>query len=222
MTHAVIIRMHYPENSAKFEWRFSYFQSMVLPRLLNQKNKNFDICIWCNKWHEDRFKKLSPRIKTFGIKTEAEGYIKPGYEKKVGKYHVDFMEWDKVVGLDKYDIQTALDSDDLILRYDFIDRIEQECAKETGSLHLSFQPFMFHVKRLQMYKCPLKYHNGHGSPFYSIYQPNKENYIFAYHDSHFKISNYVKKSIIIPFGYCTFSIHDNNASTYLYKNSVKL
>lgn len=222
MTHAVIIRCHYKTDDPKFEWRFNYFKDAVLPRLLWQKNKNFDICVWCNKEHAERFLKLSPRIKTFGIKPEAEGKIKPGYEQKAKRFHVDFVEWENVCGLEKYDIQTAIDSDDLIIRDDFIDFIARTCANEKESTHISFQPYMFNLPDKQYYTCPLRYGPKKGSPFYSIYQPNKEKFVFAYHDSHLKMWQYVKKTISIKEGYCAFSIHRHNATTYLYAGAKKI
>jgi hypothetical protein len=222
MKHAIIIRFHYPKDHPKFEWRFAYFQAIVLPALLRQDNKNFDICIWCNEWHKERIQKLSPRIKTFGINPEAEGKIKTGYEQKAKIFHVDFVDWENVIGLEKYDIQTAVDSDDIILRKDFIDRIEKECQTAKGSLHLSFQPYMFHVPTLTTYTCPVPYKMSYGSPFYSIYQPNKEKFIFVYHDSHLKMSKYMKESRIIEVGYCTFSVHAKNESTYLYRAAKKI
>jgi hypothetical protein len=221
-THAIIIRMHYLKGDQKFEWRFAYFQAMVLPSILRQRNKDFDIAIWCNEWHAERFRRLSGRIKTFGIAPEVEGKIKPGYEKKAKIFFVDFVDWKNVVGLEKYDIQTAIDSDDLLLRRDFIDRIENECRRTRGSLHISFQPYMFHVPMLRTFTCPMKYNPKKGSPFYSIYQPDKNKFFFAYHDSHLQMWKYMDRSITIPEGYCTFSIHGKNETTYLYRGARKI
>ena len=217
--HVVIIRMHYPIDSPKFDWRFSYFASMVLPRLLRQKNQDFDIAIRCNPAHADLFRSLSDRIIPFTIRPEAEGKIKEGYERKARRFFVDFIPWADVMGLEKYRIQTTLDSDDLLLRTDYIDKIEETFKGLKTSAHLSFQPYIFQVSTLRVFTCPIKYNRDKGSAFYSIYQPNESDYIFAYDTSHLKMSRKFKQKFFINEGYCAFSVHHANSSSYLYRAS---
>jgi len=225
-SHAVIIRFHYPKDNPKFEWRFSYFRSMVLPRLLSQDNQNFVIAIWCEDWHRKRFEGLSDRIVTFDIKTSAKGFIRPEDRDRSkehgGLYFIDFTYWKDVVGLDEYDIQTGIDSDDLIIRNDFIDRIEIECSRAPGSLHISFQPYVFETRTLRTYDYPIKYSPTKGSPFFSLYQPDKDNYRFAFEDSHLKMGNFADESILIKEGYCAFSAHDFNESSTVPEGSTQV
>jgi hypothetical protein len=227
--HAVIIRLDYPTDSPKFEWRLAFFQAMVLPRLLGQNRDDFDIAVRCNPAHAKRIAGLSPRIRTFGVKPRWRGWVKPGYESKIksagGRYHVDFVPWEAVVGLPRYEIQTAIDSDDLILTFDFIDRIEQALADvpKGKTAHLCFQPFIFHVPALRTYRCPILYSATKGSAFYSIYQPGApaRGFVFAYDDSHLVIGRQFQRRLFIddrePI--VAFSVHDANESTHLYNSA---
>ena len=206
--HALIIRFHYGKEDPRFDWRFSYFKAVVLPRILNQTRKDFDICIWCNKWHDEIFKSLSSRIKIFHSKKETIRYRMLNGK----KYYYDFIEYEDLEGLDKYEIQSGIDSDDLISR-DYIDTIVKYLKNEKGKTHLCFQPKTFNLKTLAI-KPMLPYHSKRGSPFLSLYQPNKEdNYKFIYCDSHISMWRYAKKSIIIPSGHCFMTIHYLNEST---------
>lgn len=215
-SHVVLIRFHYPENDPKFSWRFAYFQSMVLPRLLNQTRQDFDIAIRCYDWHKELFEKLHPKIKTFSIEGESEKYTHKGK-----KYFYDFVPWRKVQGLEMYDIQTGIDSDDLV-REDFIERIYQEVEKhgDKSSLHISFQPYLFDTKTLVTYTMGIKYSPTSGSAFLSLYQPNKENYVFIHNFSHLMLWRSASKSITIPEGYCWASCHNHNESTAVNIESV--
>jgi len=206
--HALIIRFHYEKEDPRFDWRFSYFKAVVLPRILNQTREDFDICIWCNKWHDEIFKSLSSRIKIFHAKKDTIKYkILKGK-----KYYYDFIEYEDLEGLDKYEIQSGIDSDDLISR-DYIDTIVKYLKNEKDKTHLCFQPKTFNLKTLAI-KPMLPYHSKRGSPFLSLYQPNKEdNYKFIYCDSHISMWRYAKKSIVIPSGHCFMTIHYFNEST---------
>jgi len=225
-THAVIIRFHYKKDDPRFDWRFAYFKSMVLPKLLAQDNKDFDIAIWCESHHKDLFRGLSNRIVTFDIRKSAKGHIRPEDKDKAkeygGLYFIDFTHWEDVLRLKKYDIQTGIDSDDLILRHDFIDRVEEECSKAQSSLHLSFQPYAFKVSSLKTYSYALRYGTTKGSPIFSLYQPDKDRYYFAYEDSHLKMGNYADESRVVPEGYCAFSVHDINESTSIPEGSTQI
>ncbi len=110
LTTAFIIRMHFEKNDPRWSWRLAYFQSIVLPKILMQDDQDFDICIRANKYHTDELKALSHKIKVFDAKTSKKGWIKPGYEEKVGKYFIDFLNFEDLTGLHKYDIQIGIDS----------------------------------------------------------------------------------------------------------------
>lgn len=145
MTHAVVIRFHYPPgyDREKIEWRFAFFRSMVLPRLLAQLNKKFVIAIRTDgspEW-DRRFRELSDRIITFSVNPNFADWIPEGHDpqkfhKKKGRFFVDFAPWESVIDLPKFDIQTSVDSDDLIIRPDFIDKIESIAeANREASAH---------------------------------------------------------------------------------------
>src|SRR3989304_6316699 len=221
LSHLVVIRMHYPRGDPKFEWRFDYFKLMVLPRLLNQTFQDFDIGIRCNPVHYRRFLELSPKIIPFTVTKEAEGYIRPEDRERAkpygGEYFIDFVEWKDVVGLEKYDIQTGLDSDDLILRDDYLEFIQRECRHaHRRSLHLNFTPTIFDLKSLRSFPSQFHYSSpDRGSMFLSLYQPDKTDYKFIYHDSHFKMGKFADKSITIPESFVAQTVHDFNESTTL-------
>lgn len=205
--HAVIIRFHYQENDPRFEWRFAYFKAMVLPRILNQSVSHFDIAIWCNEWHEERFEKLSNRIVTFRTKEDPT--------RRKGIYFVDFAPWNEVRGIPKYEIQSGLDSDDLITP-DYIETIEKTIAEKSGGkpMHLSFQPLIFSTQKLGTQSIGITYHPKKGSAFFSIYQPaGTEPYRFAYENSHLKLWKFFPKSITLPKGKCWATAHNLNEST---------
>src|SRR3972149_4225402 len=214
MSHIVIVRMHYPKGDPKFEWRFDYFKLMVLPRLLNQTVQDFDIGIRCNPVHAKRFRDLSPKIIPFTVTKEAEDYIRPEDRSRAkpygGLYFIDFVEWKDVIGLDRYDIQTGLDSDDLILRDDYLELIQRKCHSNRRSLHISFQPYLFDLLTLGLHHCGIGFSPTKGSPFLSLYQPDKRGYKFIYHDSHLKMGRYADHSIKIQEGYVAHTVHNLN------------
>ncbi|MDD5068069.1 MAG: glycosyltransferase [Candidatus Pacebacteria bacterium] len=209
-SHVVIIRMHYQEHDKRFPWRLAYFQAMVYPRLMNQTDKNFDIAIRCNQWQEEAIKRIDPRIITFQTRNQTVRYRMH----RGKKYFYDFCKWKDVMGLRQYDIQTGLDSDDLVSRC-FIERIKSEVNNAEGkkSLHISFQPELFELKTLKTRSITTKYGPKKGSAFLSLYQPNKKNYKFIYEESHLDMWRHAKKSIIIPEGYCWATAHGLNEST---------
>jgi len=207
-SHVLTIRFHYAENDPRFEWRLEYFKKEVLPRILKQTDQNFDIAIRCNPKHAEIFKKLSPKIITFQTKNDEARY-KTGKNGK--KYFEDFVQWEDVRGLKKYDIQSGLDSDDLIgPRY--IEAIQEALAGEKEATHICFQPQTFNLKTKRI-KPMMRYHGTRGSAFMSLYQPNKENYKFIYCGSHISLWKNAKKSITLPQGHCWATIHDINEST---------
>lgn len=206
--HIIIIRFHYREDDPRFGWRLSYFKAMVLPRILNQTDKNFDIGIRCNPAHAEIFKKLSDKIIPFRTKNDSARY-KTGKNGK--KYFEDFVQWEDVIGLKKYNIQSGLDSDDLIgPRY--IEVIHSALEDAAEATHISFQPRTFNIKTLET-RPMMRYHARRGSAFLSLYQPDKTNYKFIYCGSHISMWKNAKKSITLPQGHCWATIHRINEST---------
>lgn len=221
MKTAFVIRMHFKKNDPRWSWRLAYFRAVVLPKLLAQTDQDFDICLRVNPHHVAEVQAISDRIKIFDIVQSRKNWIKPGYRHKAKRYFVDFIEFKYLVGFERYDIQIGIDSDDMPLRTDFVARIKEECARVSAgkTLHISFQPHIFHVPTLRMYKCPTEYGEAKGSPIFALYQPaGVKRYIFAYEDSHLKLPTYTDRKIRIEEDYCCYSVHDNNSSTYLYPN----
>lgn len=213
MTKAFIIRMHYPAGDTRFAWRLAYFYSMVLPRLLAQTDKDFDIWVRCRAEDDGVIRSLHPRLQTFHVKDEAEKHVG-----KHGKqYFTDFVPWERVEGLPKYDIQMGLDSDDLISP-DYVARIEAEVGRYAmnfpdRSFHVSFQQGVFDLKKLRTGQIGVGYSPQRGSAFFALYQPNKNKYIFAYQDSHLRLWKYVSNSVTLEEGHCWATAHDLNEST---------
>jgi hypothetical protein len=214
MTHALIIRFHYKVDDPRFEWRYQYFKRTVLPRILEQSYSNFDICIWCNPEHDTLFKVLHKRIKVFHVKGDRQNYKQINGK----RYFYDFASWEDVENLEKYDIQTGIDSDDLISK-DFIKEIERlvyvhKCAGNGDKkLHISFQPELFIWKTGKTERITQRYHKKKGSAFLSLYQPNKNDYVFLYCDSHLRMWKYADESITVPSGFCWATVHEINEST---------
>ena len=230
--HVIMIRMHYPTVHPDFPWRFKYFAAMCLPSLLKQKNQNFDIAIWCNSEHKKMFRELSDKIITFGMKKKYDGWIKPGYEHKAkengGPYHIDFRPWEAVMGLKRYEFQTCIDSDDIMVSDNVIDAIEQMTFERPElSMHVSINPYIFHVPKLQTYACSFNYSIDKGSSIYSIYQPDTSKsapFIFGYDDSHliigrqFEQRKFIKRSDVTV----AFSVHEKNSSTLLRNTDMQV
>jgi len=205
--HVLIIRFHYEKNDPRFDWRLAYFKAMVLPRILSQSYKNFDIAIWCNPEHDEIFKALSSRIKVFHSKIDTVKYKERANGKK---YYYDFVQFEDLEGLEKYDIQTGIDSDDLMGEH-YMRNIAM-IMKGKVSIHISYQPKTFNIKTFAV-KPMMQYHHRRGSAFLSLYQPDKKNYKFLYCDSHIGMWKYAQKRITLPAGHCWATIHYLNEST---------
>jgi len=200
MTKAFIIRFHYEKDTPEFDWRVDYFSKEVLPRIMAQTDQNFDIAIWCEKRHEFLFKALSPKIKTFQAQ----------YQKRDSHLFIDYTPWENVVGLEKYNIQMGLDSDDLI-EPNFVEKVSSICTGQE-SIQVSFQPVKFDIFTHKKYKMD-QYNEKRGSPIFAFYQPNFNDYKFAYHTSHLRMPGVAQKTVIVPEGFVMMSIHGNNDST---------
>lgn len=215
MRTAFIIRLHYGRDDPRFAWRLAYFRALVLPRILAQTIQDFEIAVWCNPWHESHVAPLAEKIRVFGVRPEVDGHIRPEDRERAQRFHIDFTYWKDVVGIPPYDLQIGLDSDDLI-RVDYLARILDEVSRHgtgNGSLHVGFQPLMFSVSNLTQYDFKPRYDERRGSPFFALYQPDKEGFLFAYEHSHLKLPTLCSRSVLVPEGYCWFTIHGQNAST---------
>jgi hypothetical protein len=202
MSHIVITRMLYEDNDPRFEDRLALYKTLCLPRLERQTDKEFNVAVLCNKSHRNIFAKLG--IIPFHLKDNWFG--------RVGKIGWSaFTPWENVKGLDKYDIQSNLDSDDLVSE-NYIERIKKVAVGD-NSLHIHFQPRLFNLHTFEEKEQKKKYNEECGSAFYSLYQPDKKKYIYVGHDSHIRMGQYMDKSILIGEGYCWINIHGSNDST---------
>lgn len=217
MKTAFIIRFHYEENDPRFAWRFAYFRDSVLPRIL-ANGDDFDIAIRCNPAHDQIFKDLSPRIRVFHVRDEYADY-------KRGRFFFDFVPWDRVIDLPRYELQIGLDSDDLIDpdQYVMLLRMHTQIAIERDGdrpYHLFFQPELLDVKTGEIHTMPQRYTpGGRGSAFFAIYQPaGSEPYRFAYEESHLTIGKRFADSFLIESAdgpMCFASCHHLNESTHI-------
>jgi hypothetical protein len=200
--------MLYEENDPVFEERLALYRTLCLPRLRLQTVKDFDILILCNEKHAKFFKEL-------GLKTihTRDGFL--GHRPR-GLYN-SFTPYENIKGLDKYDIQTSLDSDDLVSD-NYIWRIEKAIESEgyDKSLHIFFQEELYNPHTFERKSMRIRYGvppNNWGSAFFSLYQPNKDNYVYIGTETHLHMGKYADKSILIGEGYCWATIHGNNDST---------
>lgn len=145
MKHVVIIRLKYPKDSPKWDWRIAFFKAMVMPFWERQTDKNFDLWVMCNDWHVEEVKAISPLIYTFNTQANVKG--DPDFTKKYGEggsvqpHECDYFN--------HYDIQTRVDSDE-IPNYDFVETIHKymNCIP----CLLSFKRIRFHVPTMRAYK----------------------------------------------------------------------
>ena len=211
MKIGIIIRFHYKEDDEKFPFRFQHFKNNVLPRIRNQSFKDFSINVWCNPWHEQLFKDLG--VNTF------QGVDKTSYKyfaKKDIYFFHDFITFEETTGLEKFDLQLGLDSDDYI-HEDYVKIIVDEVEKHkkkfpNKSLHLCFLPELLRLKTNKVEHLR-NYSTEKGSAFMALYQPVKDNYRFIYEESHMSIIRRADIQKVLPKGYCWACAHDFNEST---------
>ncbi len=195
----------------------AYFAAMCLPRIRDAA-LNADVYLRVQEWQRPWCDSLG--CIPWTVRPEFEGWIKPGYEEKATRYHVDFVPWEGVVGLQRYDLQIAIDSDELLLRPGLMQRLQSEIATapEGESCHVSFQHEMFDVRDCRLYRSQFRYSTEKGSPLYALWQPNPEEpYVFAYDDSHQRIGQQMRHRRFVADGgqdaYVAASVHTWNAST---------
>jgi len=208
-----IVRFHYKEDDSRFIWRYQHFVEKVLPRIYAQTYKDFDICIWCNDWHKHFFESIG--LKTFNVNNEVIKYKQHKHKPNKRFFH-DFKKWEDVIGLEKYDLQLGLDSDDFI-EPKYVEIIIKEIEKRkegNKSIHLCYEPEMIRLDTGKICKLG-NYHINRGSAFMALYQPNKENYRFIYEESHISIIKKADIKVILPKGYAFATAHSLNESTGL-------
>lgn len=205
---ALIIRFHYNVKDPRFEWRFRYFESTVLPKIEAQSYSEFDICVRCNPLHADRFRRLTPRILPFHVKNETVRYKRQGNK----RYFYDFAPWSAVQGLKRYDVQLGLDSDDLISS-SYVHKVMTLANLYQDTLHISFQPEIYRLASKKVESIGFRYDAQRGSAFMALSQPDKSNYRFIYERSHLTLGSLARYSILLPKGDCWATVHHINEST---------
>jgi hypothetical protein len=209
MKIGVIIRFHYEKDDPRFNWRFNHFKEEVLPRLKNQTYKNFDICLGVNPWQIPLFKDLD--VKTFTADWNIRYKVNKNNPNK--KYFHDFISFEELKGLDKYNIQIGLDSDDLV-EPKYVEIIKKEVERHIKknpdkSLHLCYQPQLIrNGKKEQM----MGYGINRGSAFMGLYTPEDKHY-FIYSSSHMIMPKKADCFKLLPEGYCYAAAHSYNEST---------
>lgn len=210
LSHAVITRMHYPPESPVFPWRLAFYRTMVLPRLLNQTDKNFEVWVVCHPEHMAAVEELGSGIHVCGL----PAFPAPFFDGRMKELDAKELEV-----LPQFDIQTSLDSDDLV-SLDYIARIKEEVAKRPDRLlALSFQPWKLDLLTLKRYKMSERYGTHQGSMFYSLYQPDKSDYQSIMSINHIYLGVFFTDVVIVAEeGYCDFVIHGANWFTGLTPN----
>ena len=215
-SHAVVIRLQYPD-CPEFEWRLAFFRTMVLPRLLNQSDDNFDIVILCNDIHKHRIEQLSGKIKTFMADTKSY-YAGNLHEQRTSSSR-SVAPFDHQL---PYTIQTRLDSDDLV-SHDFIKIINQEFKDCTSPKLLAFRPYKFDVKTLKIYENNVPEPERKYTMFLSLYHPHC---LFIYKHGHRSLADVIERSggsvKVIDYGHCFLTLHNHNASSKIqpYDNKI--
>lgn len=207
MKHAIIIRLKYPD-CPEFEWRFNYFASMCLPRLVNQTDQEFDLFVLCNPIHDERLMALSDKVNVLHADAKAVTLV-DDYNRKSGESNsVEPFDYNM-----DYEIQTRIDSDDLV-HPDFVKVINATLKDARKMTLLAFKPIRFNVNNLRLYYIHPKDGAYRKSQFLSLYNPDKSTFI--YERGHRNWATKVKKwggdVKIMPFGYCFLSLHNYNAS----------
>jgi hypothetical protein len=196
MKHGVIIRFNYPEDEPTLKWRLAWFAGAVLPRLENQTDQNFEIWMNVNPAHVERMREVFPYIHYFTT-TAAEKY----YDLV---FHSD--------QLPRFDIQTRLDSDDLVTTT-YIERIKAEVTGKKEPTVVSFQPYKLDFFSFQRYKMGKRYHRKSCSMFLSLFIPSEQEYNQIYKYNHRLIYERYPNVITIPEGYADLVIHPHNKIT---------
>ena len=205
LRHAIIIRMHYQPGDRKYVWRLAFFRTMVLPRLMAQTCQDFDIWVVC---HPAKVKEIESLGNDYPKEVHAVGL--PNFS-TMGMWNSQELGG----ALPKFDIQTALDSDDLVA-LDYIARIREEVGKCLGQmLIVSFQPYKLNLLDLRQYVMWERYYEEQGSMFWTLYTPAGEAYRSVLEFDHSFAWKWCPNVVTIPEGYCDMAIHGGNMETGL-------
>jgi len=213
MTTAFITRMHY-EDDELFQWRYWYYRTFTLPSIQKQ-SPPFDIWVWCEPKHSELFTQLG--VKVFHVPNWEEMQTGHQSERRHGM-HIDFVPFSAVQGMPRYDLQISIDSDDVLMRPDFLGAMSH-FLKPGERTHVSFNWRFFDASSLRFFKCPHKYGVNNGTAIFALWQPrDADNYVFACSDSHNRIGQKMdNRKFVADDSYCAVSIHPFNDSTRITK-----
>ena len=210
LRHAVVIRFHYQPGDLMFAWRLAFLRSMVLPRLAAQTCQDFETWVVCHPDHVQEIESLG-NVHVVGLLDFCVAEAWKGVEWK------DTREL--VKALPRFDIQTALDSDDLV-SLDYIARIQEEVGKRLDQTFiLSFQPYKLNLLDLRRYWMWERYCETQCSMFWTLYTPPGEEYRSVLEFDHSYAWKWCPNVITIPEGYADMTIHGANMETRIEPNN---
>lgn len=197
----------YPEEGRR--WRFDWFKSAVLPRILAQTYFGFDLWLWVNPKHEDEVRAMHPRINTFTLATPM---VRPDTP----------YPWRTTRGLPRYPIQVRMDSDDLIAPTFLRRAVDELALTKARRAIVHFQPYKVDVTTGQVRWCAPNWGRGqydrrHVSAFLAYRQkPDAADYSWVYSHGHINLWQIAEDVRMIEEGYCWAACHGFNDSTAMY------
>jgi hypothetical protein len=199
--HIIITIFAYPPGE-RFNNRMKLYKKWHLDSLYKQTLQNFDIGAICHPENDKHFEEMG--IIPIHTKDGYDGHIHPT------RGHWEYYTpWENITGIKKYEMQTGLDTDNF-LEPEYVERLYQELERlpKDEPAHIHFQPRIKNIITGQEKEMASRYGPTWGSAMFSLYQP-KEPYYFIYHDSHSRMQNLFKKSVLVN-GYCLVGVHDEN------------
>lgn len=213
---AMLIRFAYAEGypEAARAWRFAWFREQTLPRILAQRDADFDLWLWINEKHRAEVEAMSPRIRTF-----TADHILPLDAR---------IPWSAAHDLPRYPIQLRLDSDDLI-GPDYVSTARTALAGLRAPRALVwFQPYKVDVVTQKLYWCaPMRrttryaYGNDRPSAFLALRQPvDHPDYSWVYGRGHMKAHLLADEVAPAGVGHCVAACHAHNDSTAIVRGDT--
>ncbi len=201
MNHIIITTFNYPYGE-RFLNRMEIYKKWHLESLRKQTLQNFDIGAICDPENDKYFEEMG--IIPIHTKDGYTGHMHP--ERNHWEY---YTPWENIEGIKKYDVQTGLDTDNF-LDPGYVERLFEELDKipKDEPAHIHFQPKIKNILTGEEKEMASRYGPHWGSAMYSIYQPD-DPYYFIYHDSHSRMHNLFKKSVLVD-GYCWVGLHNEN------------
>jgi hypothetical protein len=196
----MLIRFCYAPDDPARAWRFDWFRSQVLPRILAQRRAKFDLWLWLNPADRAEIEAMDPRIQTFTVATTGN----PAQVR---------LPWSQVRGLPRYPVQVRIDSDDLI-GPDFVATARRQLRQLRPARALVFfQPWKLDVATGRVYESRV-YSRRKVSMFLAMRQPvERSDYRWVYGRGHMKMHALVDAVGEIPLGHCWLACHQFNDST---------